>query len=156
MNRAILKKCLTEVRLLFAACAVCLFLFCWVRMFIVSRIPSQSFAAIIEQLLGALGDMKDILPVPLSQFLSYSGRVALTYDEPVVVFSLSIFAIARGSDAISGELNRGKLGRLLVACRKQFAILHIQEYELGTDACESEPVAGRNHQVLWVKLFTFK
>ena len=38
MNRTVLKKALIEVRLLFAACAAVLFAFCWLRVWIVSRL----------------------------------------------------------------------------------------------------------------------
>src|SRR5688500_8046813 len=62
LNLAILKKCLVEVRLLFAAMAALLFSFCWVRVFIVSRLQTSQFAAIIEQVWD---QFKDFSPVPL-------------------------------------------------------------------------------------------
>ena len=123
MNRALLKKCLIEVRLLFAACAALLFAFCWVRVFIVSRLQTTQFAAIVEQVWE---NFKDFSPVPLSQLLSYSGRIAITYDEPIVVFGISIFAIARGSDAVSGELGRGSMELLLAQPVSRLQVLYTQ------------------------------
>jgi ABC-2 type transport system permease protein len=123
MNRAVLKKCLQEARLLWAACAVCLFAFCWVRVYIVSRLEMSSFASIVEKLWDK---WKDFSPVPLSQLLSYSGRIALTYDEPIVVLCVSIFAIARGSDAISGEINRGTMELLLAQPVSRLQALYSQ------------------------------
>ncbi len=110
MNRAVLKKCLLEVRLLLAACAVLVFAFCFVRVFIVASLELVDFSAIVERLWDKWGKFS---AVPLSHLLSYPGRIALAYDEPIVVFTISIFAIARGSDAVSGELNRGTLEMLL-------------------------------------------
>lgn len=123
MNRAVLKKCLQEVRLLWAACAVALFAFCWVRVYIVSRLEMSSFASIVEKLWDK---WKDFSPVPLSQLLSYSGRIALTYDEPIVVLCISVFAIARGSDAISGEINRGTMELLLAQPVSRLQALYSQ------------------------------
>ena len=123
MNRAVLKKCLMEARLLFAACAAALFAFCWVRVYIVSRLEMSSFAAIVEKLWDK---WKDFSPVPLSQLLSYSGRIALTYDEPIVVLCISVFAIARGSDAVSGEINRGTMELLLAQPVSRLQALYSQ------------------------------
>ena len=123
MNRTVLKKALIEVRLLFAACAATLFEFCWLRVWIVSRLEMQSFAQIIEQLWDK---WKDFSPVPLSQLLSYSGRIAVGYDEPIVVFSVAIFAIARGSDAVAGELNRGSMEMLLAQPISRLQVLYSQ------------------------------
>ncbi len=123
MNRAVLKKCLQEAFLLWGACALALFSFCWVRVYIVSRLEMSSFASIIEKLWDKV---KDFSPVPLSQLLSYSGRIAVTYDEPIVVLCISIFAIARGSDAISGEINRGTMELLLAQPVSRLQALYSQ------------------------------
>jgi ABC-2 type transport system permease protein len=110
MNSAVLKKCLREVRLLLAASAALVFAFCFVRVFIVASLELIDFSAIVERLWDKWGKFS---AVPLSHLLSYPGRIALAYDEPIVVFTISIFAIARGSDVVSGELNRGTLEMLL-------------------------------------------
>ena len=123
MNRALLKKCLLEARLLFGAIALLVFAFCWVRVFIVSRLQTSQFAAIVEQVWD---QFKSFSPVPLDQLLSYTGRIAIGYNEPVVVFGLSIFAISRGSDAVSGELNRGTLEMLLAQPIGRLQVLYAQ------------------------------
>lgn len=110
MNRAVVSKCIVEARLLFAACAAALFAFCWVRIYIVSRVDLETFSEIVEKLWDKWADF---WPVSLSQLLSYSGRIAITFDEPIVVLCVSVFAIARGSDVVSGELNRGTMELLL-------------------------------------------
>jgi len=123
VNRAVLKKCVLEARLLFAGTAVLVFAFCWVRVFIVSRLQTSQFAAIVEQVWD---QFKSFSPVPLDQLLSYTGRIAIGYNEPVVVFGVSIFAIARGSDAVSGELNRGTLEMLLAQPVGRLQVLYTQ------------------------------
>lgn len=123
MTSAVLKKCLLEVRLLFAACALLLFAFCFVRVFIVASLELVDFSAIVERLWDKWGKFS---AVPLSHLLSYPGRIALAYDEPIVVFTISIFAISRGSDAVSGELNRGTLEMLLAQPVSRLQVLASQ------------------------------
>ena len=130
MNAALVKKCLLEVRLLFAACLVLLFAFCFVRVFIVASLELIDFAAIVEKLWDK---WEKFAPVPLSHLLSYPGRIGLAWDEPIVVFGISIFAIARGSDAVSGELNRGTLELLLAQPVSRLQVIYSQA--LVTIAC---------------------
>jgi ABC-2 type transport system permease protein len=123
VNSALLKKCLLEVRLLFAACLALVFAFCFVRVFIVASIELVDFAAIVERLWDK---WEKFAPVPLSHLLSYHGRIGLAWDEPIVVFGISLFAIARGSDAVSGELNRGTLEMLLAQPVSRLQVLYSQ------------------------------
>jgi ABC-2 type transport system permease protein len=50
----------------------------------------------------------------------------MAFDEPIVVFCIVVWAIARGSDVISGELNRGTMEMLLSQpiSRAQFVLTH--------------------------------
>lgn len=123
MNRVLLRKCISEVQLLFLASALLLFAFCWVRVFIVASLETSSFAAIIDKLWDNWGRLS---PVPLSQLLTYTGRIALAYDEPVVVFCIAIFAISRGSAAVSGELSRGTMEMLLAQPISRLQALYSQ------------------------------
>jgi ABC-2 type transport system permease protein len=124
MNRALIKKSLHETRLLFAACAVWLFAFCWIRVWIVSSMEETRFANILE----LLGDnlVKTLSPVSLSQLTSFTGRIALAWDDGLVVFVMLAFAIARGSDVVSGELNRGTLEMLLAQPVSRLQVLTSQ------------------------------
>src|SRR6476660_1896787 len=123
MNVVLLKKCIAEARLLFGGLGLLLFVFCWLRVFIVSRLQTRQFATIIEQLWD---QFKDLWPVSLEQLLSYTGRIAVGYNEPIVVFGISIFAIARGSDVVSGELGRGTLEMLLAQPVSRLQVLYTQ------------------------------
>jgi ABC-2 type transport system permease protein len=123
LNLALLKKSLNESRLLLAALGLLVFSFCWVRVFIVSRLETSQFGAIIDQFWD---QVKDFVPVTLDQLLSYTGRIGLGYNEPIVVFGISIFAIARGSDVVSGDLERGTLEMLLAQPISRLQVLFTQ------------------------------
>jgi ABC-2 type transport system permease protein len=111
MNRALLKKSLHEAKVLFAACAAWLFGFCWIRVWIVSSMEESRFANILD----LLGDnlVKTLSPVSIQHLVSFTGRIALAYDDGLVVFVMLAFAISRGSDVVAGELGRGTLEMVL-------------------------------------------
>jgi len=110
MNRALWSKCVRDARWLLAACVAVVFAFCWVRVWMVSRIDTERFRAILDLLPG---EWKKFAAVDINWLMTYAGRIALAFDEPIVVFGMSIWAIARGSDIVSGELNRGTMEMLL-------------------------------------------
>ena len=120
MNRALWGKCVREARWLLAACALAVFAFCWVRVWMVSRIDTERFHAILDLLPG---DWKKFTVVEMDWLITYAGRIALAFDEPIVVFGMSICAIARGSDCISGELNRGTMEMLLAQPLSRLQVL---------------------------------
>ena len=109
MFRILLKKYVHESLLLWGACAVILFAFPWVRIWTVSQFELSSFASLLEQFKA----FEKFSPVPLEQFLTYQGMVGFTFDEPVLLLCVLVWSIARGSDVVSGELNRGTMELLL-------------------------------------------
>lgn len=109
MHRILIKKCLLESRLLLAACTVAVFLFCWARVWVMSLFDMSRFQAVIEQ----FREYERFSSVPFDQLFTYAGRIAVTWDEPIVVACVSLWAIARGSDLVSGELGRGTMEMVL-------------------------------------------
>lgn len=109
MTRLLLKKYFHESGLLLLACATMVLVFCWVRIWIISQFELQRFEVFLDQLRA----FERFLPVPLEQVLTYTGSIALTFDEPVLIFCVVVWSISRGSDVVSGELGRGTLEMLL-------------------------------------------
>ncbi len=109
MTRLLLKKYIHESSLLWIACAGMLVVFCWVRVWIVCQFELQKFESLLEQ----LKPFEKFSPVPLSQLLTYAGSIAMTFDEPVLLLCILVWSISRGSDVVSGEINRGTLEMLL-------------------------------------------
>ena len=119
MSRTLLKKSLHESKWLFLSCAAALFAFCWLRVWIVSQFEMSRFRTIVEQ----FRELERFSPVPFEQLFTYTGRIALTYDEPIVIVCITVWAIARGSDCVSGELNRGTMEMLLAQPVSRFRVL---------------------------------
>lgn len=109
MFRILVKKYVHESFLLWVACALILFAFPWVRIWTVSQFELSSFSSLLEQFKA----FEKFSPVPLEQFLTYQGMVGFTFDEPVLLLCMLVWCIARGSDVVSGELNRGTMELLL-------------------------------------------
>lgn len=109
VTRLLLKKYIRESALLFAACGAMLFAFCWSRVWIVCQFDLQQFAPLLKQ----FKPFERFSPVPLEQFLTFAGSIAMTFHEPVLILCVVVWSIARGSDVVSGELGRGTLEMLL-------------------------------------------
>lgn len=130
MNRTLIKKSIRESYLLFLGCGSVLYLFCWVRVWITSRLEMGRFQNILENLPES---WQRLAPVPISDLFSYEGRIAVTYEEPVVYLMMAVWCIARSSDAVSGPLGRGTMEMLLAqpVTRRQVILTHTGVNVLG-------------------------
>lgn len=95
--------------LLFLSCSLALFAFAWVRVWVVSLLDMGQFKTILDQ----FREFEKFAPIEFDALFTYTGRVGMTFDEPIVILCTVVWCIARGSDVISGELNRGTLEMML-------------------------------------------
>jgi ABC-2 type transport system permease protein len=123
MNRIVLRKCISEAKWLLLACALLLFLFGWIDVWIISLIDTSHFQRIIEPFWD---DWSHMSPVSLDELLSYPGRIVLMYIDPSVLFVVAVWSIARGSDVVSGEVNRGTMEMLLAQPVSRLLVLRSQ------------------------------
>lgn len=123
MNRALWKKTFGESRWLLAGSMALMFAIQWLRVWIGTFFSLSD----LQKMLSFLPQqVEDLLPVPISQIATPAGRIAVGYDDPVVLMLLTVWAIARGSDAISGELNRGTMEMLLAQPVTRLGVLSTQ------------------------------
>lgn len=109
VDRMMIRKFIGQSSLLFTFLAIALFAFGWVRVWVVKLLDMSQFQTILEQ----FRDYEKFAPVEFEALFTYSGRVGMTFDEPIVILCTVIWCIARGSDVVSGELARGTLEMLL-------------------------------------------
>jgi ABC-2 type transport system permease protein len=110
MNGPIWRKAFLETRVITLCASLVLFAFGWLFVWLSSLIK-----------LGALGDLLAALPVtlekvsglPFSDITTPSGLISVLYVDPVVLIACAIWAVARGSDAVAGEIDRGTMEVLL-------------------------------------------
>jgi ABC-2 type transport system permease protein len=120
MNGTLLRKSLIEARWLLVGSVLLVFAFEWLYVWLVSQIPMKQFAVIVGALPKAVLSLS---PIPVSQWLTIEGRIAMSYNEPIILLVLAAWSIGRGSDAVSGELSRGTLEMLLAQPVSRSAIL---------------------------------
>lgn len=120
MNRALWKKAIGEAQWLLLFCALGLFLFCFLRVWLVTQVEMSRFAEIVGQLWE---DIEKFSTVPLAHLLTYPGRIAVVYNEPIVMLLVTVWAVARGSDAVSGEISRGTMEMVLAQPTSRMQVL---------------------------------
>jgi len=120
MRVALLKREMREARWLLVGCILALFAFCWMRVWIIGRIDTEQFQVVMEQLWDQI---EKFSPVPLKHLLTFTGRVAMTFTEPLLVLIVSGWAIARGSAAVSSKLAEGVMEVLLAQPIRRWQLL---------------------------------
>lgn len=110
MTRALLVKLWRDSRWLLLGCVWVEFFFAMLRAWFVSRLDGSRFQQILELLPG---NIQKWTPVEFDWIVSYAGRLSFTFQEPIVHFCLFVWCVARASDAISGEIDRGTMEMLL-------------------------------------------
>lgn len=122
LNRVLIRTYIAQGWMLWGACAAALFAFVWVRVWVSSLVDMGQFRTIVEQ----FREFERFSPVGFDALFTHTGRLGMTFDEPIVILCTIIWAVARGSDAVSGELGRGTLEMLLAQpiSRTQLLLSH--------------------------------
>lgn len=123
MNRALWLKAMGDARLLLSALALLLFIFPWLFVWLTSLVELGAFAVFLQALPDAV---ESLVGVPLSKVATPTGRIAMAYVDPVVLLAVVSWAVARGSDVVSGELDRGTLELLLAQPTRRSALVITQ------------------------------
>ena len=111
VNRALCLRTMADARGLVLACAAVLFVFHSLSVWMISLFDLPQLAPFIQGFLPEW--MQAILPLPIEAMGTHGGMLALSHTDPVVLFTLTIYAIARGSDVVSGPLDRGTMEMVL-------------------------------------------
>lgn len=111
MNLALWRRTLTDARGTILGCGLILFAFHWLFVWMVSFVNLQAFPTFLTQFLPDWAQRT--LPVPVEAVGTYLGMLSLAYVDPIVLFTLTVYAIARGSDVVSGQLDRGTMEMLV-------------------------------------------
>ena len=110
-NTAIWKKSWGDQRGLVLAMAALWAAFPWIYLWLSAQIPMPAFHDVLLRAIPE--DWQKLSGVPFSEVATYAGRVALAFVDPVVVLAATEWGITRGSDAVSGQVERGTMEMLL-------------------------------------------
>jgi len=105
----LLRKNIRDGLWLWFWCALTLFNLGWLHVWVVSRMDTESFQLILDN----FQFMERMLPVSFAELITYSGRISQFYNEPIVLICVLLWCISRGSDIVSGQLNRGTMEMIL-------------------------------------------
>ena len=103
---AVWRRAASEAMWLLAGCVLVMFAFHWLYVYLTSLVSSSSFAGLFAELPDSMGGM---LGISIAEAATPRGRIALGYVDPTVVVIVVVWALTRGSDAVSGPLDRGTL-----------------------------------------------
>ncbi len=105
-----MEKSLERIALAAGGLLALMFAVHWLRVWVSSFFTSSD----LEGMFGFMPEfVEPLLPVPFSQIATAAGRIAVAYDDPIVLLVVTVWALSRGSDAVSGELNRGTMEMVL-------------------------------------------
>lgn len=123
-NRAIWNKTWGDQQVLLLSLAALWAAFPWLYILLSAQIEMPAFQNVLLKVIP--DDWQKLSGVPFSEVATYAGRVALAFVDPVVVLAATVWGITRGSDAVSGPLERGTMEMLLAAPVRRSAIFLTQ------------------------------
>ncbi len=110
MKIALWKQSFCDARWLLLACTISMFAYQWLWVWLTSLIKMSQFRRLLDY---APDFILKQLPVSIDVIATSMGRVARGYEEPLVLALICSWAIARGSDTVSGPIGRGTMEMLL-------------------------------------------
>ncbi len=123
-NTAVWKRTWGDQRVLVLSFAALWSVFPFIYIWLSAQIEMPAFQ---EVLLRAIPqDWQKLSGVPFSEVATFAGRVALAFVDPVVVLGATVWGITRGSDAVSGQLERGTMEMVLAAPVRRSAVFVTQ------------------------------
>ena len=123
MNRALWTKAILDAWLTLLGCALLLFGFHWLFVWITSLIKLPDFKDMLDKIPETFRRLPGI---SMDELATHAGRLSMAYLDPVVYFVSAAWGISRGSDAVAGELGRGTMEMLLAQPVRRIAVLCTQ------------------------------
>ena len=123
-NTAIWKKTWGDHRVLVLSLVALWTAFPWIYIWLSAQIPMPAFQDVLLRAIPK--DWQRLSGVPFTEVATHAGRVALAFVDPVVVLAATVWGITRGSDAVSGQLERGTMEMVLAAPVRRVAVFVTQ------------------------------
>jgi ABC-2 type transport system permease protein len=123
MNQALWRKSIRDARPLFLALAALMFGFHWLFVWLTSLVELGAYKLILQALPG---EFHSLVNMPIAKLATDTGRISLAYVDPVVIFAVLSWSLARGSDCVAGEIGRGTMEMLLAQPVSRLAVLGVQ------------------------------
>ena len=123
-NTAIWRKTWGDQRGLLLALAALWSAFPWIYIWLSAQIQMSAFQDVLLRAIPQ--DWQKLSGVPFTEVATHAGRVALAFVDPVIVLGATVWGVTRGSDAVSGQLERGTMEMLLAQPVRRSAVFITQ------------------------------
>lgn len=120
MNRALWSQTFADARTMLVSSCALLFCFHWLFVWLSSKIDLGALGMFLVQLPK---EFQRVSPIPMADIATPAGRIALAYVDPVAIIAATAWGIARGSDAVSGQIGRGTMEMLLAQPLRRISVL---------------------------------
>jgi ABC-2 type transport system permease protein len=124
MIRVLIAKSVRDAKILFLSLLVLLFAFPSLFLWASGKISLPAFTEFLTNALPP--SWQRLWGVPIGQVATPAGRAALVFVHPVITSSAVVWAIARGSDSVSGEIGGGTMEMLLAQPVRRAAVFATQ------------------------------
>ncbi len=118
-NRAVWHQAWGDQKILLAAIVSLWAAFPWLYLWLQSQVPMGDFQMILKLIPE---DWQKLSGVPIADVATPVGRVALAFVDPMIVLGATVWGVTRGSDIVSGPLERGTLEMVLAAPVRRTAV----------------------------------
>jgi ABC-2 type transport system permease protein len=123
-NTAIWRRAWGDQRALLLALGALWAVFPWIYLWLSAQITMSAFQDVLLRAIPE--EWQKLSGVPFAEVATPAGRVALAFVDPVVVLAATVWGITRGSDAVSGQLERGTMEMVLAAPVRRTAVFLTQ------------------------------
>jgi len=119
LNRAVWRQAWGDQKLLLVALAALWAAFPWIYIWLQAQVPMGDFQMLLRLIPD---DWQKLSGVPLAEVATHAGRVALAFVDPIVILGATVWGVTRGSDVVSGPLERGTMEMVLAAPVRRTAV----------------------------------
>jgi len=123
-NTAIWRRAWGDQRALVLSLTALWAAFPWIYLWLSAQITMSAFQDVLLRAIPQ--EWQKLSGVPFAEVATPAGRVALAFVDPVIVLAATVWGITRGSDAVSGQLERGTMEMVLASPIRRTAVFVTQ------------------------------
>lgn len=122
-NKALWRKTVVEALILLVPCAGVIFGFTWLFVYLTNNLAIAKLPVLLKYILPT--QFLQLNSMNLDDWGTRRGLLSAIYIHPIVEFTCIVWAVIRGSAAVSGEISRGTMEMLLAQPVSRSAIVFV-------------------------------
>ncbi len=122
MSLALWKKAVSDSWLQLAVCSTLLVLFSWIFVWLMSLLKIGAWSSLLSLVPKVF---QPLIDVPLADLATPTGQLSVLYVHVITMLVCVGWALGRGSDSISGEIDRGTMDLILSLPVRRVSVMAI-------------------------------